>query len=455
MGITMANTSNIAPSRLLMLYEVSNKINSQLNLKKLLDEIMDQAIALLQAEKGLILFKNDTGDLTVEVARAMNQHNVKNVVAMSHTVIETVDKEGKSVLLQKVPDVQGGSPTESMLLHKLKSIICVPLRSRQQLIGTIYLDTTKTEHFFKEEDLIFLEAFANLAGIAIENARHYQEIANLNANLEKKVEHRTEELRQKNKELTKAYEDLRNTQLQLIRSEKMASLGNLVAGIAHEMNTPLGSLNSNIDLFMRGFEKIKQALQGSQPQAHQKAYQTAESLEELAGTGKIACERISHTVKALRKFARLDEEEFKPVDIHEGIDTTLVLLENKYRDRLKIIKEYRELPEVNCQTAQLNQVFMNILTNACEAIEGEGDIHIRTYLENDQIYIKISDNGAGIPPENLEKIYDPGFTTKGVKVGIGLGLSIGYKIMEDHGGSIQVESKVGKGTTVTIRLPVQ
>ena len=451
----MANTSNIAPSRLLMLYEVSNKINSQLNLKKLLDEIMDQAIALLQAEKGLILFKKDSGDLTVEVARAMDQHNIKDVLAMSHTVIEKVDKEGKSVLLQKVPDIQGGSPTESMLLYKLKSIICVPLRSRQQHIGAIYLDTTQTEHFFRDEDLIFLEAFANLAGIAIENARPYQEIANLNASLEKKVEHRTEELRQKNNELTKAYEELRNTQLQLIRSEKMASLGNLVAGIAHEMNTPLGSLNSNIDLFMRGFEKIKQALQSSRPQAHQKAYQTAESLEKLASTGKIACERISHIVKALRNFARLDEEEFKPVDIHEGIDTTLVLLENKYRDRLRIIKEYGELPEVKCQAAQLNQVFMNILNNACEAIEGEGDIHIRTYLENDQIYIKISDNGVGIPLENLEKIFDPGFTTKGVKVGIGLGLSIGYKIMEDHGGSIQVESEVGKGTTVTIRLPVQ
>jgi len=173
----MANTSNIAPSRLLMLYEVSNKINSQLNLKKLLDEIMDQAIALLQAEKGLILFKKDSGDLTVEVARAMDQHNIKDVLAMSHTVIEKVDKEGKSVLLQKVPDIQGGSPTESMLLYKLKSIICVPLRSRQQHIGAIYLDTTQTEHFFRDEDLIFLEAFANLAGIAIENARHYQEIS--------------------------------------------------------------------------------------------------------------------------------------------------------------------------------------------------------------------------------------------------------------------------------------
>lgn len=451
----MAKTANIAPSRLLTLYEVSNKINSQLNLQKLLDEIMDQAIALLRAEKGVILFKKDSGGLTVEVARAMDRHNVMDALAMSRTVIEKVDKEGKPVLLQKVPDVQGGSPTESMLLYKLKSIICVPLRSGQQLIGAIYLDTTQKEHFFGEEDLIFLEAFANLAGIAIENARHYQEIANLNASLEKKVERRTEELRQKNQELTKAYEDLRNTQLQLIRSEKMASLGNLAAGIAHEMNTPLGSLNSNIDMFIRGFEKIKDALQDPQPQTLHKAYQTAESLEKLASNGKIACERISHIVKALRNFARLDEEEFKPVDIHEGIDTTLVLLENKYRDRLRIIKEYGELPQVRCQAAQLNQVFMNILANACEAIEGEGDIHIRTYLENDQVYIKISDSGVGIPPENLEKIYDPGFTTKGVKVGIGLGLSISYKIMEDHGGSIQVESEVGNGTTVTLRLPLR
>ena len=452
----MQTTSNITPSRLLTLYEVSKKINSELNLEKLLDEIMDQAIALLKAEKGLVLLKDGTsGELTVEIARALDKQQVMDKAAMSRTVIDKVKQNGKPVLMQKVPDVQNEDTSKSMMLYKLKSIVCVPLRSKEQLIGAIYLDTTRQEHFFKEEDLVFLEAFANLAGVAIQNARHYKEIEALNANLEKKVEQRTEELQLKNTELIKACADLEKAQLQLIRSEIMASLGNLVAGIAHEINSPLGSLNSNMDLFARGFEKIKRELEtNGEIETNQRLLKTAKSLEALTGVSQAACERISHIVKALRNFARLDEGETKSVDIHEGVDSTLILLENKYQDRIAIAKNYGDLPKLKCQPAQINQVFMSILVNAGEAISGNGTIYISTGIENNNIRVEIKDSGRGIPRENLEKIFDPGFTTKGVKVGIGLGLAISYKIVEDHGGTIRVESEEGKGSTFIILLPV-
>ncbi|MFQ6113525.1 MAG: ATP-binding protein, partial [bacterium] len=424
-----------------------------LNLQKLLDEIMDLAVQLLHAEKGVILLRNqDPGKLSVEVARAMDKRTIDDVVKLSHSIIKKVESKGEPVLLQHVPETKGIDTSSSLIRYRIKSVICVPLRSRNQLIGTIYLDTTNTKHFFKQEDLIFLEAFANLAGIAIENARSYQEIENLNTNLEKLVDKRTQELNQKNKELIHALQELKNTQLQLVRSEKMASLGLLVAGIAHEINTPLGSIISNIDMYLRGFEKLRQSLD-SESEPTTKAMKTVELLENISRINKTACDRIAGIVKTLRNFARLDEGEFKTVDIHEGIDSTLSLIGHLSRDRIEIIKEYGKLPQLCCYASQLNQVFMNLLVNACQAIKGKGQIKIRTFYEDDKINVEISDTGRGIAEKDLGKIFDPGFTTKGVGVGTGLGLSITYRIVEDHHGTIDVASKVGKGTTFTVRLP--
>lgn len=454
----MQANNNITYSQLKTLYEVSKKINSQLNFERLLDEIMDLAIELLHAEKGMILFRDQSsGDLSVKVARSMDKRTIQEVVEFSRSIIKKVESEGKPVLLQNVPSFKDLEKSKSLVRYKIRSVICVPLWTKEQLLGTIYLDTTKSKHFFKEQDLFFLEAFANLAAIAIENARNYQEIENLNQNLEGTVEDRTRELREKHQELKKAYQELEGAQLQLVRSEKMASLGMLVAGIAHEINTPLGSINSNSDMFLRSFEKVHQSLKNILMNISNETaadiIKTLEVLKKLSHVNKDACGRIMQIVKALRNFARLDEEEFKSVDIHEGLDNTLALIQYKCEGWIEVIKEYGEVPLLSCRAGQLNQVFMNLLVNSCQAIKGKGKIHIKTYFDGDKIHIQIRDTGAGIPSENLNKIFDPGFTTKGVGVGTGLGLSITYKIIEDHDGTIHVESEVGKGTTFTLTIP--
>lgn len=451
----MKDNRSITYAQLITLYEISRKINSQLNFQKLLEDTMDLAIELLHAEKGLILLRNaSSGELEVEIARQMDKRTIQDVAALSRSIIKKVENKGEPVLLQNVPDTHGKNASSSLMRYKIKSVICVPLRSRNQLIGTIYLDTTESKHFFKQEDLIFLEAFANLAGIAIENAKSYREIENLNTNLEKLVEKRTEELKYKNNELLQTNQELKDTQLQLIRSEKMASLGHLVAGVAHEINTPLGSINSNTNMFISGFEKLRKKLDENNESATD-IIKTANILENLSKINKSACERITKIVKSLRNFARLDEEELKTVDLHEGLDSTLSLITHLCHDRIEIVKKYGEIPLLNCYASQLNQVFMNILVNSTQAIQGRGKITIETGYSDGEIHIAFKDTGIGIPEENLNKIFDPGFTTKGVGVGTGLGLSISYKIVEEHKGRIDVKSKVGTGTTFTLHLPVE
>jgi signal transduction histidine kinase len=277
--------------------------------------------------------------------------------------------------------------------------------------------------------------------------------------LELKVKERTIDLENKNMELASAMKELEETQNQLIMKEKMASLGNLVAGVAHEVNNPIGAVHSAADVTGRCIGKIRGILKSSQTlQEVNDSAQLHKSLQILEDNNKItalASDRIEKIVRSLRGFARLDEAEYQKADIHEGLNSTLTLLEHEMKDRIAVVKEYGQVPEINCYPSQLNQVFMNVLKNAVQAIEEKGRIAIKTYLDNGKVMVEISDDGSGIPPEDIDKIFNPGFTTRGVGVGTGLGLSISYNIIEKHHGDIRVTSEVGKGTSFTIVLPVE
>ncbi len=262
--------------------------------------------------------------------------------------------------------------------------------------------------------------------------------------LEEKVEARTLELRQK--------------QSQLVQSEKMAALGQLVAGVAHEINTPLGALTSNIDIFARTLTRIEAIMAEDETvgvSGNEKLQRLLGSAGELTKVSQTAAERIMTIVGSLRRFARLDEAELDEVDLHEGIENTLTLVQHELKNRIQVEKDYGEIPRVKCYPNRLNQVFMNLLVNASHAIEGQGTIAIKTRQQGDSVLIEFKDSGRGIPQENLQRIFDPGFTTKGSGVGTGLGSSIVYRIVQDHQGSIQVESGVGKGSTFRLLLPIQ
>ena len=250
---------------------------------------------------------------------------------------------------------------------------------------------------------------------------------------------------------------LKETQKQLLVQEKMASLGDLVAGVAHEMNSPIGAIGSMHDTLLRSIDKLKQMLETSLGAEYADNRPLQSVLKVMADAGRVMAdggERVTGIVSSLRNFARLDEAEFQVANIHEGIDSALTLLRNQLAERITIVRNYGDISPIYCSPGQLNQVFMRVLKNAIQSIEVTGEIEIKLFEEEDMAFIQIIDTGMGIPPDQLEHIFDVGFSTHGPQVTMDLGLWTEYKIIEEHGGEIKVESEMEKGTTVTINLPV-
>lgn len=266
------------------------------------------------------------------------------------------------------------------------------------------------------------------------------------------LETQKEQLSSVNTHLENAYKELQQAQAQLVQSEKMAALGNLVAGVAHEINTPLGSINSNLDISRLLMDKLSKIGETNDDDEIRKLVEKFNKINEI---NNIACKRILEIVRSLKNFSRLDEAEFQKANIHNGIDSTLILINNQIKNRITVHKNYGSIPEIECYPNQLNQVFMNILVNASQAIEGTGDIYINTSRQDDKVIIEMIDSGKGINPEHLAKVFDPGFTTKGVGVGTGLGLSICYKIIEKHNGKIYADNVAGLGARFVIELPIE
>jgi len=247
--------------------------------------------------------------------------------------------------------------------------------------------------------------------------------------------------------------ELQETQLQLIQSEKMAALGQLVAGVAHELNTPMGAIHSNTQSSTKALDRLMDALgNGGDRLSDHEA--TLAKLREMNVVNDTATRRMIEIVSNLRKFARLDESEWKQADLREGLEETLALVEHQTRGRIQIVRSYGDVPLVGCYPGQLNQVFMNLLANAIQAIEGEGRIDVECSREGDSVVVRVRDDGHGIREDAISRVFDPGYTTKGVGVGTGLGLSIAYRIASNHGGSLRVKSEEGKGSEFTLSIPI-
>jgi two-component system NtrC family sensor kinase len=244
---------------------------------------------------------------------------------------------------------------------------------------------------------------------------------------------------------------------ELINSAKLATLGGLVAGVAHELNTPIGALNSNHDTLKRALERLQGILADEvvEPQELDEVRRIVSAVAGILRVNDLAIERTRALVASLRSFGRPDQAELDRIDLHESIDAALAILRHQMTGRIDVQRQYGQLPPVECYPQQLGQAFMNLLANAVQAINGNGTVIVRTAAAGDIVTIEITDTGSGIPPANLERIFEPGFTTKGSRVGMGLGLLITQQIIDQHHGRIQVRSTHGQGTTFTIDLPTR
>lgn len=354
------------------------------------------------------------GDLSVDPIISGLAANAKRSSGLAEAASVRFQKPGeRAVAVIEMPDDSNGTPVYRLTFDPI-------VHGTDRVVGSIIMIDDITEH----------------------------------RRLTDSLERSNQELIANREALITQYNQLQEAQTQLIQSEKMASLGMLVAGVAHEINTPLGTISSNVDTRELILKMIRQKVMSIYGSVDPSIDRILKSADDVTRVDRLATRRILEIVRSLRNFSRLDEADFQRADLHEGIESTLILIHNMLKTRITVVKEYGDLPPIRCYPNQLNQVFMNILVNAAQAIDGEGTITIKTGLgENGSVWVKIRDTGKGIKKGDIDKIFNPGFTTKGVGVGTGLGLSICYKIIERHGGRIDVYSEPGAGTEFTIEIP--
>jgi predicted ATPase/signal transduction histidine kinase/tRNA A-37 threonylcarbamoyl transferase component Bud32 len=464
--------------------KASQTISGEIHLDKLLEKLLNIVVTNAGAQRGLFLLKDEEGFFVEGEAGTEKEeilvlqripYTERNDIP--HVIINYVLRVNKMIVLDNALEDSNFKTDEYVRRNKLRSVLCLPLMFKNKLSGILYLENNLAPGIFTSERVEVLKILSGQIVISIENARLYRSLEEYNRTLEEKVERRTAEISQKNaqlsiqkEELRMTLENLKHSQFQLLQSEKMASLGQLVAGIAHEINNPVNFISAGVESLNDNLEEISQVmdnydkitplnveakLEEIKELKEKIEYKEAKKeIDKLIKSIKNGTKRTTEIVKGLRTFSRLDEDTLNMADIHEGLDSTLILLHNKYKNRIDIVKNYGEIPLIECYPGQLNQVFMNILANAVDSIDDKGTITISTSIKAGIVHISIKDTGRGIPENLKEKIFEPFYTTKEVGKGTGLGLSISHGIIEKHKGTIDFISEPGKGSEFIVSLPM-
>ena len=396
--------------RIALINKVSNNIRESIDISQIIQSALKELSIMFSAYKAYYA-KADGKLFTIKevYGKKISEKEIK----FDDQTFETIAAKEISAC-NVVLEYTDAKPFKQPVLR-----IIVPVHHLQKLTGIIVLLSYQKREL--NEEIEILEAISSQLSNAITRAELYQKnIQTVN-------------------ELKNTLKELKETQVQLINSEKMASLGQLVAGVAHEINTPVASIKSNNGII----EKLLGSIEDSD---------LKEMLTDINQIDKEAVNRISSIVTSLKKFVRLDEAELQEADINKELDLTLELIRHETKNRIEIVKDYGEIPMVKCFPNMLNQVFTNILINACHAIKDKGVITISTNFKDKNLTVKIKDTGCGIPQNRLDKIFTAGFTTKSSGVGTGLGLAICTKIIEKHKGKISVNSEVGKGSEFIITI---
>lgn len=405
-----------------------------------------------------LLIVDDEESVRNLFARSLRERYSCETAANAQEALEWLKREPFALV---ITDIQMPGISGIELLRKISErypytavIIVSGVDRTQRVIDAVRMGAY--DYLLKPCDLDVLELCVDRAlerRTLLRNARRYKE-----------------DLESRNAELARRKSELERLQAQLVHNEKMASLGQLAAGVAHELNNPAGFILSNVaalpdylrrlELILSSYERISLSgtdaeLVATAKRAHDYEH-LFDDLNSIAVDSYAGAERIKEIVQNLRLFSRLDEAELKQVDVHEGIEATIRLLSQYFTSpSISLRRDYGRLPPINCYAGQLNQVWMNLLVNAAQAIgDTSGEVRINTSALEQTVSVAISDTGQGIAPEHLSRIFDPFFTTKPVGEGTGLGLSISHGIIARHGGTLTVDSSLGRGTTFSVVLPV-
>ena len=398
--------------RIALINKVSNIIRGSMDLSVILSSALKELSVMFGTFKAYYASYNN-GAFCVEEVFPKKHADLKTNFTFEEDTAETI-LSGRISTQHSLKEYKEAPAFKQPVMR-----IAVPVFHMQKLIGAIVLLSYQRREL--SEELEILEAISSQLGNAIIRAELY------NKNV------------QTVHQLQNTLKELKETQLHLINSEKMASLGQLVAGVAHEINTPIASIKSNNAILAKFLPKIKDE-------------EISLILADINEVDREAIQRISHMVTSLKKFVRLDEAELQEADINKELDLTLDMIRHETKNRIEIEKHYSDLPLIKCYPNMLNQVFTNVLINACQAIEGHGKITISTSYTPKTLTVSIKDTGKGIKKSEINKIFTAGYTTKGVGVGTGLGLAISAKIIEKHKGKIIVNSEIGHGTEFIITI---
>ena len=398
--------------RIALINKVSNIIRGSMDLSVILSSALKELSVMFGTFKAYYASYNN-GAFCVEEVFPKKHADLKTNFTFEEDTAETI-LSGRISTQHSLKEYKEAPAFKQPVMR-----IAVPVFHMQKLIGAIVLLSYQRREL--SEELEILEAISSQLGNAIIRAELY------NKNV------------QTVHQLQNTLKELKETQLHLINSEKMASLGQLVAGVAHEINTPIASIKSNNAILAKFLPKIKDE-------------EISLILADINEVDREAIQRISHMVTSLKKFVRLDEAELQEADINKELDLTLDLIRHETKNRIEIEKHYSDLPLIKCYPNMLNQVFTNVLINACQAIEGHGKITISTSYTPKTLTVSIKDTGKGIKKSEINKIFTAGYTTKGGGVGTGLGLAISAKIIEKHKGKIIVNSEIGHGTEFIITI---
>ncbi len=371
------------------------------------------------------------------------------------------------------------------LVKRLNEFLSRPTGPQLQVVEQAYTAWYQGQVAEANRYRLLLAAYAavlllGLAALGMRLRRSFRDLDRANTRLVEANETLEDQVAARTRDLSTALTDLRASQTQLVQSEKMASLGQMVAGVAHEINTPLGYARSNTEIVRGSLGDIREltAVQdkaiglistpGASDEEVAAALAEAESRRQELNAGELMGDlegllrdadhglgQISELVSSLKDFSRLDRSRNDLFGVNDGIDSALKICQNQFKGRVEVIKQYGELPQIECSPSQLNQVFLNLFTNAAQAIEGQGRIYVHTSPESNGVAVRILDTGCGMTEEVRQKIFEPFFTTKPVGKGTGLGLSIVFRIIEEHGGRIDVRSTPGKGSEFTLHLPIR